>query len=328
MGEITSGVQIGRELLRTLYEDLFAGQGTTLMDEGFYSAREWPFREFRAALDSLSNRGLAEEKTTGPCYAITPPGVLHAERERIVPEERTQANGRVRTEILKGYPLPDSAGGTPDDRHYAEVFAAVAAATGAPYAQVEANHEFLVAAGCIDHPGSMGFFCLTDKGILVLEDWRQRQVHEDTFRDLQSSTDPHRRGREFQTAFGALAEAAGWRVAEGVTAPGEEIDLFLAKADAFCSVECRWKNKPVEAKEARDFIGKLRKRAGVFGLLVSMSGFTDGVEGEVVHDSGSTPTVLFGPEDVERLFTGKVPFDELLNERKHAMLAQRRAIWA
>lgn len=109
---------------------------------------------------------------------------------------------------------------------------------------------------------------------------------------------------------------------------GEEIDLVLSDSESFLLGECRWYAERIEPKHIRDFLGKLSKRPGVFGVFVSMSGFTDAAQIEIENAIAATPTVLLGPDDVASLFRQSQAFVTLFAERRRALVVRRRAEWA
>jgi hypothetical protein len=198
---------------------------------------------------------------------------------------------------------------------------------GVDEAIAAANHQFLWDGGLIDHPGSIGYFLITRTGLAAVRDWRRQGSLRERFDALRDAPSPQARGRQFQGLFGELARNSGWRVDESVLGPGEEIDIVLNREDAFYLLECRWRHEPVGAKDIRDFAGKLRKRSGVQGVFVSMSGYTVDALHEVEAATGETPIVLLGPTEVADLFGGVIGFNDLLVDKKRSLVLRRKAPW-
>jgi hypothetical protein len=312
-------------LLRRLYDAFFAGQedvavGTIREQHG------WDERTFWRVLEDMVAEGLVSPPDSGPRCEIKPSGVLDAESRKIVPPRLAATNNCVRALILAKYAETYEAKGREGDRAHGEVLAAVTGETDADAVVVAANHEFLWDAGLLE-AGSLGYFMISQGGLAAVREWRRRSDLGERFDALHESLSPQARGRQFQSLFNQLASDAGWRVDESVLGPGEEIDLVLHRQDAFCLVECRWKNGPVSAMEIRDFEGKLRKRSGVQGVFVSMSGYTADAVTEVVAVAGDTPIVLMGPGEVADLFNGRLTLNELLVEKKRSLVLRRKAAW-
>jgi hypothetical protein len=282
---------------------------------------------FWRALHELSDEGLIKLLSTGPQYEIEAAGVVRAEEAGLSPTHLTNLNNRVRAQLLGAYARLYDEEGPRTTHHYQAIETSAATDTGADTALVDANHQFLFDIGHLTHPSSMGYFAITDAGLDAYGKWRQRTELLETFNALGQSDDPQERGRQFQRLFGQFASAESWSVEESVRNPGEEIDLILYRQDAFYLLECRWTREPVSPKHIRDFAGKLRKRAGVYGLFVSVGGFTNDARGEVETGSSDTPILLVGPQEIRDLFEGSLIFDDLLLEKKRFLVMQRRAGW-
>jgi hypothetical protein len=203
----------------------------------------------------------------------------------------------------------------------------VSAETAIDQALVEADHEFLFEAGYLSHPGSMGFFVITDHALQAVREWRDHTTLERAFEALRGAAPESRRGRNFQALVGRFARGEGWNVDESEGGPGEELDLVLSNGDLYYVLECRWKAEPVEAKEIRDFQGKLRKRSGVLGLVMSMSGFTAGAKTEAVSGAGEVATLFVGPGEIADLFARRVDFANLLSEKRKKLVLRREISW-
>jgi len=318
--------QIRNEVIRRLYEAYFPGQ-EPVMVRPILQEQGWDERFFWQTLDEMSIEGIIKCYSSGPQYIITPIGILHSEQRNLCPGDLAARNKRVRTRVLEKYADAYEEKGHHHGSHFHEIVRDVAAETEVDEALVGANHQFLFEAGQLEHPGTLGFFMIAQVGLTAVREWRRRTSLLKDFEKLQESVKPQERGRDFQGLFGELARGVGWSVEESVLGSGEEIDLVLHRENIFYLIECRWKTDPVSTKEIRDFAGKLRKRSAVQGIFVSMSGYTGEAVKEVEGTTGDTPMVLVGPEEICALFDEGLDFNELLAQKKRALVMHRKAAW-
>ena len=132
---------------------------------------------------------------------------------------------------------------------------------------------------------------------------------------LERSHNEQNRGRQFEAAIERLLIAHGCEVERGRQARSEQVDLFMIEPQV-ALIECRWEAEPLQPKVIRDILGKLRKRpAGVVGMYVSMSGFTQGAVTEAEDAARDRTIVLIAREDVMRLALGDIKFRALWRER-------------
>lgn len=139
---------------------------------------------------------------------------------------------------------------------------------------------------------------------------------------------PQERGRKFQAFVGEMLEQEGWSAETSTRSTGEEIDIIFNSGREYYLVECRWEQDPVEAKEMRDFSGKLDKRiAGIAGCFVSTSGFSRGAVEEAQLKLSTRMILLFGPGDIDRWINGDLVFEELLNTKFDLAIKKRQLIF-
>lgn len=326
--EASDLAEITDELLRRLYMAHFPKQEPLFVRDVLLQ-HGWEEGLFWRALQGLSSTGLAKMRDSGPRYEMQPKGVLAVEARRLIPEALILVQQQIRTALLAIFAEAYESRG-PDERgelHYRVARARATEETGADAALVDANLEFLFAAGYLRDPGTLGYFVIADVGLHAVRQWRVHSDLERAFDALKAVSPASKRGREFQGLFGRLARAFGWMVDESEGGPGEEIDLILGEDDTYYLVECRWTAAAVEAKDIRDFQGKLRKRSGVFGLFVSMSGYTAGAVQEAQGSSGEAPMVLIGSGEVGGLFGGAVDLSEMLREKRRLLVLRREVPW-
>jgi hypothetical protein len=91
------------------------------------------------------------------------------------------------------------------------------------------------------------------------------------------SISPQKRGKRFEEWLGDLFDVYSLEKTLNVINSGEQIDFTFWKGDLFVIGEARWHTLAVDAPQVRDFFEKLRERPSfAVGLLISMSGLTDG----------------------------------------------------
>jgi len=141
-----------------------------------------------------------------------------------------------------------------------------------------------------------------------------------------SRMEPQPRGNAFQRLFAEIAQRHGWSQQVSVRTSHEEMDVIINREREIYLVECKWEREPIQARIVRELHGKLSSRADVRGIIVSMSGFSQGAIRQVEDYAGDRAILLFGPEDVRSMVFNQVAFDELLNEKHAALMMQRKAI--
>jgi hypothetical protein len=315
-------IKIQATILQRLYTSYFPemdGYGLrAIQEEG-----NWNEHEFWQIVDEFCEAGLIQEYTTGCVYIITDRGIVHTEENDIGPMELVAANRRIRTVALAKYAAHYEEHGQRSELHFREL------------ANTEDNLDpdilatnllFLSRLGYL-RSGSLGSFTITSRGRDAAQAWRRRTTLLQNFESLDNLA-PAQRGRVFQRLFTELVQEAGWIAEEGVRASGEEIDVVMRQGDRYCFVECRAKSEPVEAKEVRDFHGKVRDRSTIEGVFVSLSGFTSGAVEYIERTIDNALTSLFGPQDVTSLFTERTSFDDLLQHKRHVLISRRKAEWS
>ena len=133
---------------------------------------------------------------------------------------------------------------------------------------------------------------------------------------------PQPRGEAFQRLFAKVVEQNGWSQQESVRTPHEEMDVVIYRGREYYLAECKWERDPIQAPVVRELYGKLGNRAGMQGIVVSMSGFTKGAMKQVQDYKNDKIILLFGREDVYSLIYERASLDELLAE-KSSMLVIR-----
>lgn len=208
--------------------------------------------------------------------------------------------------------------------HYQEM----AADLGLDAGVVWTNLKVLEIQGSVWNMGLDGpEFSIHPMGLKRLEIRNKFLSRISEFEKLQELS-PQPRGREFQKFLAKVLEQSGWSQLEGVRNIGEEIDIIIHRDREFYMLECKWEKDPVEAIVIRDFHDKLLERAGVQGIVVSMSGFSEGAE-KIAHDrSGSKLIAFFGQRDVQAIVYGQVNFDDLLKQKIVEIVTHRKVTYS
>lgn len=190
------------------------------------------------------------------------------------------------------------------------------------------NLDFLKEMNFIKDESS-NTYKITDLGVKKFKDWERKKYFIDEFEKLSNLTNltPQQRGRELEKLIANVLEFAGWRQEANVTTAYEQIDVVIHKNREFYLIECKWEGNPIEADVVDKLFGKLSRRAGTNGILVSMSGFTKGCIDCVKDFTNQKLILLFGKGDVEQIISNPHSFDELLNEKIKELVMRRKVIW-
>lgn len=308
--------------MRRLYEARYSTEGTVHLLE-LRDAEGWDKTTFSKIEDRLVADRLIRCRTMGGNYEITPEGIITAEERGIPPEELVKANQRFRTLALdvlaKAYEEKGMSNCHVPLEHLVEV-------TSAEEGIVRPNTLLLVDLGYAEVP-FYGHCKITYKGIDAVAEWRRKAALADELERVEKM-EPHFRGRAFQRLFAAVVEQCGWSQEEGIRTSHEEMDIVVHQGREYYLIECKWEKDPVEAGVIREFYGKLSNRAGVRGIAVSMSGFTEGAVGQVGDHKSTRIILLFGPGDVRSMILAQTPFDELLDQKFRALVTRGEAVFS
>ncbi len=135
---------------------------------------------------------------------------------------------------------------------------------------------------------------------------------------------PQPRGRALQKLVAKVIEQHGWGQDESVRTSNEEMDVIVFREREYYLLECKWEKDRIEAAVIRELFGKLNNRIDVRGIVVSMSGFTEGAVKQVEDYISHRIILLFGGEDIRTLFYGQATFDDLLNAKYKELVTKRK----
>lgn len=170
---------------------------------------------------------------------------------------------------------------------------------------------------------------LTPEGKEAHESWAIRASIEARWRELQGCTNmtPQQRGHELEKLLEVLCGFHRVLAQRSVRAPGEENDLIISVNFEHFIVSCKWEQQRAKPEYVNSLIGRIGRRAGSRGLLVSGSGFSRNVAPFVQSSTGQGLVVLFGAGDLERLFTFQRSPLDLLEERYRLLVVHGQAVF-
>jgi hypothetical protein len=314
--------QLQSALLKVLYECYFDGrsfldlhafqQGTTSDDGVFWDE-----------VEELEEQDLIRPYAMGGVYILNPRGVLFVEDHTLADSAQSAQYQQARTQILDRLMRHYEAKG----KHATYPYEELARDLSMNSDDVLTQLLLLDAVGYVDAPFLGGAFLITAVGRESVLKWRSQTNVLQDYLDARTLL-PQKRGKALERIIAQLTNREGWNVQSNVITPGEELDLVIVKAHAYYLVECKWYNKPVEAKHIRDFYGKLANRNNYRGLFISMSGFTAGAIEHVKSYINHHAIVCFGPLDVEAVVQTTIDLSSLIEQRYRRLTAQRHVEWS
>ena len=307
---------VERTILHDLYEAWFVRDRSNDMDM-IRERNGWEDPSFWRIVDHMADAGHVRAVAIGGWYEITPNGIVLAENEGIAPEELTKTNQRARTLMLDSLATVYEQEGAWVHTYYQML----CEKTSLDAPTVVNNLQVLQELGYVDDEGGFGEK-ITRYGLAAVEGYRRRKTIAEEFERI-SEMSPQPRGRALQTLFARIVGNQNWSKEESVRTSHEEMDVIVHRDREYYLVECKWEKDSIEAGVIRELHGKLANRAGVRGMAVSMSGFTEGAVKQVQDYAGSQVILLFGPEDVRSLVYSKSTFEELLNLKSAELLMRK-----
>jgi hypothetical protein len=309
--------QIKNHILLSLYNAFF------LSDENFnlksLAEREgWQKTGFWNLVDRMKNEALIRGTAVGGFYEITSRGVIYAEDAGLVNEALVLTNQKARTLILKALMKVYEEKGNLYSASMTDLYEQ----TGLDESVLKSNRQVLLGLDYIEATGNARFK-ITEIGIDAVIEYRQLVGLVDEFKDI-SEMSPRPRGRALQKFLAKIIGQHGWGQDEGVRTSNEEMDVIVFRDREYYLFECKWEKERVEAAVVRELFGKLSNRVDVRGIVVSMSGFTEGAVKQVEDYIGQRVILLFGSDDVQQMADGRATFDELLNAKYKELVTRRK----
>ena len=304
-------------ILREMYMQWHHSAGVkTINLEQLQVLHDWDELIFRKIVDRMAHENLIRAHGSRT-YLLWWPGVLEAETSGIAQENFLAENKLIRTQVLVRLAKVYETKGKHARTHRSELENDLEIEE---YSMVR-NLTFLEHMGHVESMG--GSHSITYRGIDAIKDLEQ-QYSLITEYERISGLQPQARGREFQDLIGRVIEDAGWAVEVSVRAEGEEMDVIANLGREYYLLECKWEKDPVGDDALQKLVGKLERRTGVHGMLVSMSGFTDPVVTNTGGSSRRYVILLFGRVDVESMIYQRAGFEDLLNAKFDELVKHRR----
>jgi len=307
---------IERVLLERLYEPFFRERSGLDLD-AICEELEIDKTTFWNIVDQMSHQGLIRARA-GRHYEIDAQGVINAENEGVSPKEITKENQQIRTAVLDQLAKVYEKGGSFADA-YIEV---ISRDLNIDINLLVNNLQILEDLGYAESVAS-GSYKITYAGLDAVKEWRQRSTFAEEFEQI-SAQKPQPRGRSLQKLLAKVIEKHRWSQEEGVRTSNEEMDVIVFKEREYYLIECKWEKDPIEADVVRELFGKLSNRIGVQGIIVSMSGFTEGAIKQAIDYASQRVILFFGPDDVHSLIYVKSSFNELLNEKYQKLITKKK----
>ncbi len=139
------------------------------------------------------------------------------------------------------------------------------------------------------------------------------------FLELERSSGPERsRGPQLQELFKRTLDLTyGTKYVRGsLDIDGAESDATFVHGAWVYRAEISWDSRPNGPSEVGELIRRLSRTAQTRGLLVSMSGFTEGALREIKRNSPSYIIHSMDREEFRKVLRGEVLFDSLMQEKE------------
>ena len=269
--------------------------------------------------DDLERSGFIKGLLNSAYGELTAHGIIEAEKRGVVPIERLLRNEEVRFRILE-FAAPFYGEDDPVDDDD------IMSAHRISEKEYGSNFDFLENCGFVVSDAVRTFY-IQQSGVKQFEIWRKRRCFREEFENLKNLTDmtAQQRGTKLEQLISDLLEFAGWKQEKNVTTIYEQIDVVIHLDREFYLIECKWEKNPIEAETIDKLFGKLSRRAGTNGILISVSGFTKGSIECVKDFTNQKLILLFGSKDLERIIVNPNTFEEILNH-KYKELVMRRNV--
>lgn len=140
------------------------------------------------------------------------------------------------------------------------------------------------------------------------------------FKHAERMTDTRKRGYALERLVFELADLTFGTATSGYRfqrpSGGEsQVDGYFVRGSDRYRIECKWLSTPADHNDIVAFSDKLDV-AGVGGLFVSMSGFTEGAIGRAREFRGQKVILLMDGSEARALFELQLNFDEVINQKR------------
>ena len=314
---MVSNASIKEQIFSSLYGEYFNAEGNSNLPE-LRDQRGWDKQATERVIDEMVESGVIEPSTFGGNYRITVAGIRQAETNGWAPNDLARSNNLIRLRVLELLADLREKHGRMSSLHFLQI----APEFEASQQRVAWNLTFMEQVGLIENFGAGDR--ITSIGTEVLGRQRQQAAIEEDF-DRLSMLAPQMRGKELEKLLARVVTAQGWSQVTNVQTNNEEMDLIVRKDREYYLIECKWLKDPVEAAVIHGLFGKLEKRAGSRGIVVSMNGFSQGAVEAVTELSHGHLVFLFGRTDTQNLISRQKSLDDLLTEKFDALVMYKKA---
>jgi Restriction endonuclease len=273
--------------------------------------------------DELERKELI--KNFGECLMtkITSKGIIEVESRDFISPETLQKMKNVRYKILQALYELCIAEGIHADLGYDEFYKK----SEIDEIDCSRNFDFLREMKLVTDDSSNSFK-ITEEGLKQFEILQKHKFFKDEFEKLSKLVEmtPQQRGKKLEFLLAEIIEFAGWNQKE-IKTSYEQIDIVIHKNREFYLIECKWEKTPSEAEVVDKLFGKLSRRAGTNGIIMSMAGFSKGSVDCVKDFTNQKLILLFGKKDIEQIVSNPNSFEELFNNKYKELVMRREVNW-
>lgn len=314
-------IEIENEILKYFYNCWETGYKCTLHSI-FTKLNDIDEKIIQRVSDELEDANFMVGLKNNTHGDITARGIIEAEKREIISAEKIQRNDEVRYKILETafnfYNLHDNDEPVSDFDIMSEC----------SFSESEVSHnlDLLEEIGYVIFDSTNSFY-ISKLGIKQFQISQKRKYFKDEFERI-SKLAPQPRGIALEKLIAKVVDFTGWQQEANITTSYEQIDVVIHLNREFYLIECKWEKNPIEADVIDKLFGKLSRRAGTHGILMSMSGFTKGCEDCVRDSTGQKLFLLFGKGDIEQIISNPNSFKELFNNKYKELVMRRNVDWS
>lgn len=308
-------------ILKLLYNVWWEqGQGGDIPLDEIASQLNLERRTVDSACVELKAEGLLDS-VAAMTRQISPEGILTAESDKLVGQDKVKHNENVRNAILRVVSQmyeEHGVGGYASQDELIQI-------GSLELIDLRRNGYVLAMMGLTEHVG-MGGYAITPQGHKFYKKRAKEASLADEFESLKTDTSirPQRRGHELERLLSTVIESEGWSCKTNVRGPDEEHDLVINQGREYYLAECKWERNPVGAPTISRLRDKATARVGTNGLFFSMSGYARTALSNTQEGLQRRTILLFGPNDIENIIHRRTTFTDLLNSKFDLATSKRR----